>query len=210
MAKTWKGFFCRHWIPVLPSRLGGLCFPPWSEVFPIGVTVHWSWLSQGWRFRSLWVIPLSVEQTRCSSCWLSPCVWYSVALARAQYSLPTLCAADVLLFHWCVELAWKKDVLFLNHLILVLYALGKEPQMTRSSVWDFSLLFISFNWKLCTTSLAPGQWLCLPQERQGYPQSRGFRDTNTNTSLSASQREKGITAKQTNLALSLFCFLQGC
>lgn len=95
-------FFCRRWIPVLPSRaeqLGRLCSPPWSEVFPIGVTVHWSRLGQGWRFRSLWVIPLCVEQSRCSSCWLSPCVWHSAALARAQYSLPTWCAADVLLFH---------------------------------------------------------------------------------------------------------------
>lgn len=177
---------------------------------PVGVTAHWSWLSQGSRFRSPWVIPLCVEQTRCSSCWLSPCVWHYIAVARAQYSLLTLCAADVLLFHSCVELAWRKDVLFLNHFILVLYALGKEPQMTRSFVWDFSLLFISFNWKLCATSLAPGQWLCLPWEHRGYPQSRGFRGTNINRTLSASQREKGVIAKQRNLALSLFCFLQGC
>lgn len=95
-------FSCRHWVPVLPSQpvqLGELCFPPWSEVFPIGVTVHWSCLGQGWRFRSLWVIPLCVERSRCSSCWLSPCVWHYVALARAQYSFPTSCAADVLLFH---------------------------------------------------------------------------------------------------------------
>lgn len=88
--------------------------------------------------------------------------------------------------------------------------------MTRSSVWDFSLLFYFFQLETLRNFLgfwpvalfAPAE--LQPREHRGYPQSRGFGGTNANTSLSALQREKGITARQTNPALSLLCFLQGC
>lgn len=81
--------------------------------------------------------------------------------------------------------------------------------MTCSFVWDFSLLFYCFQLETLRNFLglrpvalfAPAE--LLPREHRGYPQSRGFGGTNTNASLSASQREKGILARQTNLALSL-------
>lgn len=51
--------------------------------------------------------------------------------------LPPLCAAAVPLFHAFVELAWKKDVLFLNHFIVFALCFGERT----SNDSDFCLRF---------------------------------------------------------------------
>lgn len=76
-------------------------------------------------------------------------------LAESSVFLPPLCAAAVPLFHAFVELAWKKDVLFLNHFIVFALCFGERT----SNDSYFCLRFYYWGGLFCIGNFMQLPWL---------------------------------------------------